>query len=287
MTPKVGCVVLTMGTRPKELERSVQSLLAQSGVDLHIVVTGNGWNPVNLPAGVKGHWIEKNIGATAGRNAGAKVTNGDYLFFLDDDAELPTPTTLAKLIETIGPDTNAALVQPRVIDYAGVSEPKARVPRLRAGDVNQSGPATSLWEGGVAIRRNVFDQIGGWGPEYFYLHEGIELCWRTWNTGHSVWYAGDIAVAHPPTNPQRFGEFAFRNGRNRVWLARRNLPWILVPIYPLTWLVITLLRTRSLAALKTWLQGFWAGWTTNPGIREPIKWSTVWALTKAGRPPVI
>jgi len=94
-------------------------------------------------------------------------------------------------------------------------------------------------------------------------------------------------VAHPPTNPQRFGEFAFRNGRNRVWLARRNLPWIFVAIYPLTWLVITLVRTRSLATLKTWLQGFWAGWTTNPGIREPIKWSTVWALTKAGRPPVI
>ena len=287
MNPKVGCVVLTMGTRPQELARSVQSILAQTGVDTHIVVTGNGWNPVNLPPGVQGHWIEKNIGATAGRNAGAKVANGDYLLFLDDDAQLPTPTTLAKLIATIGPNTNAALVQPRVIDYQGVSEPKSRVPRLRAGDVNQSGPATSLWEGGVVIRREVFEQIGGWGPEYFYLHEGIELCWRTWNSGHSVWYAGDVPVAHPPTTPQRFGEFAFMNGRNRVWLARRNLPWVLVPIYPLTWLVITLLRTRSPAALKTWLRGFWAGWTTKPGQRNSMKWSTVWALTKAGRPPII
>lgn len=287
MIPKVGCVVLTMGTRPKELARSIESILTQTGVEAHIVVTGNGWQPVDLPAGVQGHWIEQNIGATAGRNEGAKLAIGDYLLFLDDDAQLPTPTTLAQLVATIGPDTNAALVQPRIIDYTGVSERTARVPRLRAGDVNQSGPATSLWEGGVAIRRKVFDQIGGWGAEYFYLHEGIELCWRTWNTGHSVWYAGDIAVAHPPTTPERFGEFAFMNGRNRVWLARRNLPIILVPIYPLTWLVITLLRTRSLGALKNWLRGFWAGWTTKPGKRSAMKWSTVWALTKAGRPPVI
>jgi GT2 family glycosyltransferase len=287
MIPKVGCVVLTMGARPKELTRSIESILTQTGVEAHIVVAGNGWKPVDLPAGVQGHWIEQNIGATAGRNEGAKVAKGDYLLFLDDDAQLPTPTTLAQLIATIGPDTNAALVQPRIIDYMGVSERKARVPRLRSGDVNQSGPATSLWEGGVVIRRDVFDEIGGWGAQYFYLHEGIELCWRTWNTGHSVWYAGDIAVAHPPTTPARFGEFAFINGRNRVWLARRNLPIILVPIYPLTWLIITLLRTRSLGALKNWLLGFWAGWTTNPGKRSAMKWSTVWALTKAGRPPII
>ncbi|CAB4330355.1 unannotated protein [freshwater metagenome] len=287
MIPTVGCVVLTMGTRPAELERSVQSLLAQTGVQINVVVVGNGWNPVNVPVGVASHYLETNIGATAGRNAGAAVAQGDYLFFLDDDAQLPTPTTLSELIATISAEKDAALVQPRVINYDGVSELKRRVPRLRTGDVNQSGPATSLWEGGVAIRRNVFDSFGGWGAEYYYLHEGIELCWRTWNTGHSVWYAGDIAVAHPPTTPERFAEFAYINGRNRVWLAKRNLPWVLVPIYSLTWLVITVLRTRSLGALKSWLSGFAAGWLNNGGPRQAMKWSTVWALTKAGRPPII
>jgi GT2 family glycosyltransferase len=144
-----------------------------------------------------------------------------------------------------------------------------------------------LWEGGVAIRRDVFDSFGGWGDEFYYLHEGIELCWRTWNTGHTVWYAGDIPVAHPPTTPARFAEFAFMNARNRVWLAKRNLPIALVPIYPLTWLVITLLRVRSLTALKNYLHGFGSGWVRNAGEREAMKWSTVWAMTKAGRPPVI
>jgi hypothetical protein len=77
------------------------------------------------------------------------------------------------------------------------------------------------------------------------------------------------------------------NARNRVWLAKRNLPIVLVPIYPLTWLVITLLRVRSLTALKNYLHGFGSGWIRNAGEREAMKWSTVWAMTKAGRPPVI
>ena len=287
MIPKVGCVILTMGGRPKELDRGIVSLLAQTGVELDIVVVGNGWDPVNIPAGVATHFLPENIGATAGRNVGATVVKGDYIFFLDDDAQLPTQTTLAQLIETIGPDTNAALVQPRVIDYNGVSEPKRRVPRLRSGDVNQSGLATSLWEGGVAIRRDVFDSFGGWGDEYYYLHEGIELCWRTWDTGHTVWYAGDIPVAHPPSTPAQFAQFAFLNARNRVWLAKRNLPLVLVPIYPLTWLAITLIRVRSMRALKDYLHGFGSGWIHKAGDRQAMKWSTVWAMSKAGRPPII
>jgi len=44
---------------------------------------------------------------------------------------------------------------------------------------------------------------------------------------------------------------------------------------------------RSLSALKNYLHGFGSGWVRNAGEREAMKWSTVWAMTKAGRPPVI
>ena len=276
-----------MGQRPEDLARGVKSLLDQQGVEVNVVVVGNGWQPVELPAGVTALGLPTNVGIPAGRNAGAEVVTGEYIFFLDDDASLPTTSTLAKLIEKISPDTDAALVQPRVQNLDGTQGPDRWVPRLRAGDHTVSGPATSLWEGGVAMRREVFDAIGGWAPEYFYAHEGIELCWRTWDAGFKVWYAGDVPISHPTINPTRHAEFWHMNARNRVWLAKRNLPWILVPIYPLTWLVITVIRTRSLTSLHHWLMGFLAGWTKNAGKRRAMKWSTVWAMTKAGRPPVI
>lgn len=46
--------------------------------------------------------------------------------------------------------------------------------------------------------------------------------------------------------------------RNRVWLARRNLPAPVVPLYLGVWLLLTLVRRPSVAALKVWfmrLQG--------------------------------
>ena len=49
----VGCVVLTMGNRPAELRRAVESLLAQQGVTVDVIVVGNGWQPTGLPEGVK------------------------------------------------------------------------------------------------------------------------------------------------------------------------------------------------------------------------------------------
>ena len=42
--PAYGVVVLTMGRRPAELTAGIASLLAQDGVDLDIVVVGNGSN---------------------------------------------------------------------------------------------------------------------------------------------------------------------------------------------------------------------------------------------------
>ena len=51
--PSVVAVVLSMGTRPEEFPRALESLLRQQGVDLDVVVVGNGWEPVGLPDGVR------------------------------------------------------------------------------------------------------------------------------------------------------------------------------------------------------------------------------------------
>ncbi|MDH3959282.1 MAG: glycosyltransferase family 2 protein, partial [Actinomycetota bacterium] len=52
-----GVVVLTMGQRPADLRRALDSVLAQQGVTTDIVVVGNGWVPVDLPDGVRAHGL--------------------------------------------------------------------------------------------------------------------------------------------------------------------------------------------------------------------------------------
>jgi GT2 family glycosyltransferase len=227
------------------------------------------------------------VGIPAGRNAGVPEVAGELLFFLDDDAALAAPDTLARFAELFAGRSEIGLIQPRVVDPSGAPAPGRWVPRLRTGDPARPGPATSLWEGAVAIRRELFERIGGWPGLFFYAHEGIELCWRVWDAGYVPWYAGDIAIHHPVIDPRRHAEFWHMNARNRVLLARRNLPAPLRPVYAGTWAAITSVRVRDRAARRAWWAGFREGWRMDPGRRHPMRWGTVWAMTRAGRPPII
>jgi GT2 family glycosyltransferase len=137
------------------------------------------------------------------------------------------------------------------------------------------------------MRREVFDGIGGWPAIFWYAHEGIEVCWRTWDAGYIPWYAGDITINHPVIDPRRHAEFFQLNARNRVLLARRNLPAPLEPIYPGVWAAITLARVRDRDSRRAWFAGFKEGWRMDPGERRPMSWRAVWALTRAGRPPIL
>ena len=137
------------------------------------------------------------------------------------------------------------------------------------------------------MRRSAFDAAEGWPDEFFYGHEGIDLVWRVWDAGYTCWYAGDLVVHHPVINPLRHEEFYRMNARNRVWLAKRNLPVVLEPLYVGSWVGMTLVRVRDRDALRAWFAGLGEGIRENPAQRRPMKWSTAWRMAKAGRPPLV
>lgn len=285
--PRIGVVVLTMGTRPAELRAGLESVLSQQGVSVDVACVGNGWQPVDLPEGVTAVALPENRGIPAGRNAGVPHVAGDLLFFLDDDAMLPDPSTLRTMADRFARHPHLGLIQPRV-DPLGPGEAPGRwVPRWRYAHAAEPGFATSLWEGAVMIRRHVFERAGGWPEPFFYAHEGIELCWRTWDTGHTCWYAGDIPVLHPVIDPARHSYYWRLNARNRVWLARRNLPLVLMPFYTASWALLAARRIRGRDERRAWWNGFVEGWRTDPGMRRPLRWRTVVALSRAGRPPIL
>jgi GT2 family glycosyltransferase len=251
------------------------------------VVVGNGWQPVGLPEGVRGHRLPENRGIPAGRNAGVPLVQGDLLFFLDDDAALPRDDVLATIATHFEHDERLGLLQPRIADPCGAPPPRRWTPRLRVGDPRRSSYATVVWEGAIALRADVFERAGGWADEFFYAHEGIDLAWRVWDTGSVAWYAGDIVVHHPANDPARNDLFYRLNARNRVYVARRNLPVPLVPIYLAAWIAITVIRLKRGPELRTWFAGLLEGIVTPCGPRRPLRWRTVLRMSLAGRPPVL
>jgi GT2 family glycosyltransferase len=284
----VAAVVVTQGTRPAELASCLDSLRRQRGVRLDVVVVGNGWQPSGLPDGVRAVALPENLGPPAGRNAGARAVAGDLLFFLDDDAALEDENVLARAASGFEASPRWGAVQFRIVDPDGATQ-RRWVPRLRVGDPAASGPAFALCEMAVMVRRTAFDAVGGWPDSFFFCHEGVDLTWRLWDAGWEVRYTADLVARHPRTAATRHGDLFYRlNARNRVWVARRNLPAPLIPLYLLLRAVLTLARlVRDPAAVRVWLAGFVEGWRSDPGPRRPMRWRTVTRLTRLGQPPVV
>jgi GT2 family glycosyltransferase len=290
--PRVAVVVLTQGTRPEDLHRGVSSVLAQTGVTTDVVVVGNGWDPEtaepSLPAGVRTLHLEENLGIPAGRNKGVPLVSGDILLFLDDDASIPSSSFLTDAIAHLERDESVGMIQPRIVDPSGKMSPRRWIPRIRKGDPGHSSAVFSVCEAVIVMPRRVFDAAGGWAAPFFYAHEGIDLAWKVWDQGLRTWYAGDLIANHPAVSPTRHSYYYRLNARNRVWLARRNLPAVLVPFYVGSWTGIQILRWfRQPAVLRAWFGGWSEGWRSDPGERRPLRWSTVWRMTLAGRPPIV
>jgi GT2 family glycosyltransferase len=285
-----GCVVLTQGGRPGVLRMALDSLLAQEGVDVDVVVVGNAWEPEGLPDGVRGIGLEVDHGIPAGRNAGVPHVRGDLLFFLDDDASLEAPDTLARLARLFEERPDIGLVQLRVEPREGGVGPRDWVPRLRRSSRLKSGEVTLVWEGAVAMPRRVLEEVGGWPELYRLIHEGVELAWRVMDRGYRVWYAADLVAKHPMpvAAPARHDYSRYYGARNRVWVARRHLPLPLAVAYVASFAVRTLpLLLRSPGDIRPALRGYLDGMRQPCGQGRKLSFRTLLRMTRAGRPPIV
>jgi len=283
----IGAVVLTQGRRPAELAAALDSLAAQRGVEIDVVVVGNGWTPAGLPDGVRAVALAEDRGIPGGRNAGVGSVRGDLVFFLDDDARLAAPDALASVAARFAADPSLGMLQLHVDAADGGRPPRDWVPRLRVGDRTRSSDVTAVWEGAVALRRTVFEAVGGWPEEFVRGHEGVDLAWRLMDAGHRVAYAGDIAVLHPAYVTAPHEHSVYYGARNRVWLARRHLPAPLAVLYVAGFAARTLPVLRSAARARAALRGYRDGLRTPCGPRRPLRARTLWQMTRAGRPPVL
>ncbi|MFF0434084.1 glycosyltransferase family 2 protein [Streptomyces sp. NPDC004327] len=291
-TLKLGAVVITMGNRPDDLRALLDSVARQDGDPIEVVVVGQGVEIPDLPEGVRSITLPENLGIPGGRNIGIEAfgpggSDADVLLFLDDDGLLANTDTGELVRQAFTADPKLGIISFRIADPETGLTQRRHVPRLRASDPLRSSRVTTFLGGANAVRTKVFAEVGGLPDAFFYAHEETDLAWRALDADWMIDYRSDMVLLHPTTPPSRHATYHFNVARNRVWLARRNLPAPLVPVYLGVWLLLTLARRPSAEALKAWFGGFRAGWKVPCGPRRPMRWRTVWRLTRLGRPPVV
>jgi GT2 family glycosyltransferase len=288
--PRVGVAVLTMGDRPTELADLLDSVAKQETPAARVVVVGNGSPLPELPEWVTAVELPENLGIAGGRNVALErlrvFGDVDVVVDLDDDGLLISTDVFTRLTELYRADDRLGVVSFRIADERGRTA-RRHVPRLRAGDPERGGPVTTFLGGGHGLSTRMLDEIGGWPDAFFYAHEETDLAWRALDAGWTVLYAPELVLRHPWTSPTRHAVYHRMVARNRVWLAKRHLPAVLVPVYLGVWTALTLARARSLSGLRAWAGGFAEGVRTPCGPRRPMRWATVWRMTRLGRPPII
>jgi GT2 family glycosyltransferase len=284
---KLSVVILTMGNRPAELERAIQSTEALRGDGLEVVVVGNGADLPAVPSGVITLRLPENVGIPAGRNAGVEACSGDVVLFLDDDGWYPDADLAEHVTSRFTADPKLAVLAFRVVDPDGGPGARWHVPRVGAGDAGRSSEVTTFSGGACAMRRSAFAEVGGLPGAFFLMHEEIDIAWRLMDRGYRIEYDAAARMCHPPVPNSRHAGFYRYEARNRVLIARRNLPWPLAALFLADWFAITVARERSWAPLREWLAGFAEGWRMDPGARKPISLRTITRMTRLGRPPII
>lgn len=159
-------VVIPTKDRGQLLQTAVASVLAQVGVDVHVVVVDDGSATpaaTHLANDPRLHWLrhETSRGVSQARNAGLGAVGTPWVAFLDDD-DLWSPLKLRRQLEALATSGHAwacsASVQFCADEVLGVSDPPA------ADDVSEAvlrGNPVPGGGSGVLVRTALLRAVGG------------------------------------------------------------------------------------------------------------------------------
>jgi len=202
--PRVGIVVVSFNSEG-EIDGCVTSAAAQKGVVTEIIVVDNasGDGTAELVRRLPCQLIEsvENLGFGRACNLGARQASGDYLFFLNPDARFERDNSLETAIRCLESHPRWGMAGVRILSPSGteVERPRSDYPGERSLPYPMGKlPGTIAWVlgAGMLFRRDVFEQLGGFDPDFFLYAEEIDLCLRTRKAGFEIGFVRESAVTH-------------------------------------------------------------------------------------------
>lgn len=136
-----------------------------------------------------------NAGFSIANNNAAKQTNGEYLFFLNNDTKIH-PETVAKLVERMELDPTIGICGCKMMSYDGKEHFHTGIGMDIFGFPTVNKKTFYIEGSALIIKRQLFEEIGGFDPQYFMFHEDIDLSWRIWLGGYRVVAIPEAIVYH-------------------------------------------------------------------------------------------
>jgi GT2 family glycosyltransferase len=194
---------------------------------------------------------------------GPREDRAEWLWLLHDDCE-PAPDALERLLAGAGRAPAAAVLGPKVLDWsdrdvlleAGITIDRAgrRVTGIEPREVDQGQhdgdrDVLAVSSAGMLVRRDVFEQLGGFDPGMRLFREDTDLCWRVQAAGYRVRVVTDAVVYHVEASARNRRATSAAPRRRRE--DRRNGLLVLLGNLPARPMLSALAGSLVLSALRT------------------------------------
>lgn len=163
-------VIIATYNRAEFLRRSIQSVQRQSFSDFELIIVDDGSTDGTRATlqTCSGRLIvvgQSNLGPGAARNRGARIAQGDYLAFLDDD-DLWFPWTLESYARILADNRRPAFLAGKPFQFQNECELEliqpTQVKRTWFQDYLASGTAWRWWgASSMVLRKDAFEAAGG------------------------------------------------------------------------------------------------------------------------------
>jgi GT2 family glycosyltransferase len=211
----------------------------------------------------------RNLGFAGGCNRGAAEATGHVLVFLNPDTVVD-PGALTRLAETLqDPSIGIAMARLRLLDRPELLNSGGTV--LHVSGLAWAGrygePADELREledvaspsgAAMAIRRDLFRELGGFTEELFMYLEDTELGWRAHLHGLRVVVVPGADVYHDYEFGRHPTKLALLERNREIFVLTAYSLWLLLLLAPL--LAATELAMLLASVRDQWLRGKLGGW---------------------------
>jgi len=274
--PLISILILNYNGRAL-LKQCLDSIFAQNCSDFEVILADNNssddsvsWTKENYPK-VKIIKHKKNLGFAGGNNCALPYANGEWIFFLNNDAFLEK-NCLNVLVEHIKGRKAEQLVfaplmlksdLPHLVDSAGdMLYPWGYAYRYENVLANgkkflEDREIFAACCGAAVFNKDLLRRLNGFDDDFFLYYEDIDLSLRARHLGAEILFVSKAKVFHKgsATVGKKTPIRLYYIERNRFWTKLKNFPFL------------TLLKYTphsfacSLFSLVIWTKrGFWGIW---------------------------
>jgi GT2 family glycosyltransferase len=238
--PKVSVIVINF-RGVQQLGKCLKCLKRTSYPNYEVIVVDcltenvNEWFKNSFPE-IKLLHYDHDIGASASHNVNKEFLDpkSKYIAFLDNDAYV-TEGWLTELVKAMESDEKIGAAQakivmaenPEMMDHAGIALDALgtwyTLRGLRSDAIVNALELFASSSAGCIVRRDVFEKIGGFDPDYFIYDDDTDFSFRVRLLGYSVILVPSSIVLHEG-GPERFlsSKKLYHSVKNRMCTMLKN-----------------------------------------------------------------